>query len=301
MTELVVLFVALLCPVFVAGAMAWYQPAFTGRLGASEVSRRLHRVHDVLVRELGPIASAIALLLAGWAAIVVVMWPLGELAQALQPSIDVPVFEWMQARISPDDVWSRINATVTNIGDPPEMRITILVAGIVLAILWWRKGWWIPPLVLFVTYQSEAFLQRLLSVVVDRDPPPTGVGTFPSGGSARVLAVYGIIFFLVILMWPSISRRWQVVGWTTVGALAVTEGYTRIYLGHHYLTDVPAGWTFGLLLLLVIMAGTSVLVRPRASASVAALERSHIEPASGCDPPPSMVDSVTERDRDGLT
>jgi membrane-associated phospholipid phosphatase len=72
-----------------------------------------------------------------------------------------------------------------------------------------------------------------------------------------------MVFFLVLLTWPSVSRRWRVTGWTVVGLLAFVEGYTRIFLIKHWGTDVLGGWLYGGLMLLALMAAASCFTRPR--------------------------------------
>ena len=80
-------------------------------------------------------------------------------------------------------------------------------------------------MVLLVTFFVEKFSQAALKAVVDRGHPPTAHGSFPSGGCARLITVFGIIFYLALLTWPAISRRWRVTGWTVIAALAFIEGF----------------------------------------------------------------------------
>lgn len=261
MTDLLLIFVAFVAPVLLVGALVWHHHAgLVNRLKDTSLWVRLTRAQQALVRELGAVWAAIVILLAGAGAIVAVCWPLGALAAALQQSVDMPIFEWTQARFSPDERWAHINAWVTKMGDPPQMMALTFLAAAVFATLWWRRRWWVPPVVLLATLGIEWYVQMLLGAVVDRGHPPTGTGTFPSGGSARVVAVLGVIFFLILRTWPAIPTRWRIVGWTAVGTLAAIEGYSRLYLLKHWATDVPGGWIFGSLLLLVMVASASALL-----------------------------------------
>lgn len=263
MDERVLLLALFLAPVL-AGAVLGSMGGL-GRMGRPWRSalERLAAIRTALVAQAGGLVAAAVILLAGASMIVLVCWPLGELAQALEAPIDVPAFEWMQARSVPDDAWGRLSTTVTMMGDPQPMRAIVAIAAVGFAVAWRRRRWWIPPLILVTTLELEWYLQKLLAAVVDRGHPPVETGTYPSGGSARAVAIFGVIFFLILLTRPGISRRWRVVGWSIVALLAAVEGYTRFYLLKHWITDIPGGWIFGAMVLLVMMAAGSALVARR--------------------------------------
>jgi len=69
--------------------------------------------------------------------------------------------------------------------------------------------------------------------------------SFPSGHTASAFALMGIL----VLLWP--SSKWNGL-WCI---LAVAVGYSRIYLGNHFLVDVVAGAAIG-----IITACTTVFV-----------------------------------------
>ena len=112
----------------------------------------------------------------------------------------------------------------------------------------YKKRWWIAPIAIIGMFYVERYVQRLLAKIVDRGHPPTTLGTFPSGGVARILAIYGIIIALVICATPSMSRAWRVGLWTTLGTAAAVEAYTRVYLSLHWFTDAAFALPFGAML-----------------------------------------------------
>jgi membrane-associated phospholipid phosphatase len=87
----------------------------------------------------------------------------------------------------------------------------------------------------------------------DRDPEVklveyTGLYGFPSGHSQSAVVVWGIIAHYV-------RKRWA---WAVAIALMVLIGFSRVYLGVHFPTDVLGGWVLGAILLVFY-----ILLRPR--------------------------------------
>lgn len=79
------------------------------------------------------------------------------------------------------------------------------------------------------------------TVVVAIDPP--GGESFPSGHSMISSALYLTLSVLIARTLP--HRRLRVFAVLTGVFLAAMVGFTRLYLGNHYPTDVIAGWTAG--------------------------------------------------------
>jgi membrane-associated phospholipid phosphatase len=90
----------------------------------------------------------------------------------------------------------------------------------------------------------------MLKKVVDRGHPPGGFGTFPSGGTSRVIAVYAAVLILAIMLMPALSRAWRAGLWTGLVTAGVVEAFTRVYLSLHWLTDALFALPFGTVLLL---------------------------------------------------
>jgi membrane-associated phospholipid phosphatase len=219
---------------------------------------RLGRIRDACVDQLGRYGGAVAVLLATSAAAVVVCWPFGRFARRFEPQIDAPFLRWTQRHVKSHGSWYHLNSILTHMGNRPQIKIISLVAAVVFAALWARRGWWIPPLIIAAALGFEKFGQSVLAKVVDRPSPGLPrFGTYPSGGCARLVVTYGIIFYLILLTWPSISRRWRVAGFTAIAILSWVEGYTRIYLIKHWGMDVVGGWLYGTLLLLALIAAAS--------------------------------------------
>lgn len=141
--------------------------------------------------------------------------------------------------------------------DPWTWRIAALVLVVWLA----RRGerslaWWVG-----ITMTAGGLLGVVLKLIFERDRPSfldpvaTAVGySFPSGHALN--NALGAAVLLAVLL-PRVRHRrvWLIVGI----AVPVVTGAFRIGLGVHYLSDVLAGWLFGL----AVAAGTATALVAR--------------------------------------
>ena len=138
---------------------------------------------------------------------------------------------------------------------------------VVLTIVWFlkRRGGLVafaPAVLILAAYEIEHQLQHTLKVLAHRSGPvPAGLGSFPSGGCARLIANYGLIIYLTLRIANKTRSKLAVVLWTLLVAATYTEAYSRMYLGKHWLTDVIGGLAFGAVLLPVFIAATRMLDR----------------------------------------
>ncbi|MGE3286822.1 MAG: phosphatase PAP2 family protein [Pseudonocardia sp.] len=137
----------------------------------------------------------------------------------------------------------------TQLGD--AVVLTLLAGATAIGLtLHWRR--WTPIVLIAVTVAGSLMLTILGKAVVGRTRPPLAdavppyeVGTsFPSGHSLNAMAIAGIVCYLLVRNQRSTWSRTLTVA---AGALfVITIGLSRIYLGHHWLTDVVAAWAIGL-------------------------------------------------------
>jgi membrane-associated phospholipid phosphatase len=238
-----------------------------------DVLGRLGRVRDCSVIELKRYVGALAVLLSTTGVAIIIAWFYGRLVRRTEPHVDVPFYNWTIKRFTTTGAFHHANAILTHMGNRPQLKPLLLVAAVVFGVLWRKRGWWIPALVLFCTFFVEKFSQSALKAVVDRGHPPTALGSFPSGGCVRLISFFGIIFYIALLTWPAISRRWRVTGWTVIAVLAFIEGFTRLFLVKHWATDVLGGWLYGTMLLLALVAATSCFKPEVATTALGGLRR----------------------------
>lgn len=102
---------------------------------------------------------------------------------------------------------------------------------------------------------SVAFGSVCISVagkeLVGRERPPRVLAvppyefspSFPSGHTVSATAIMVVTAYLLV-MW--LAQTWaRVVAVVLCGGYAFTMGLSRVYLGHHWLTDVVAGFGVG--------------------------------------------------------
>lgn len=250
-TVAVAVAVAVLVPVVGRAGAPWASSGWPSRgLG------RFRSAQEHLIGDLGRVGAAIAVYSAALGLTTGVLWVLGGLTPSIEHALDGPIFH--SARAGQVGWLTQVNDVLTLMGNRPEIKIAAVVAGVVLAV-WYRRRWWIPVLAIAASFVLEHYLQHLLAVVVDRGHPPTSLGTWPSGGCARLVSMYGLIIWLYLRNRSRGGRRSAALLWGALVVAAWLEGFSRVYLLKHWSTDVLGGWLFGALLLMASMAVISTL------------------------------------------
>lgn len=129
-----------------------------------------------------------------------------------------------------------------------------LVTGI--AAIWlWRHRRRAETVALLICVAGAAAINAVLKRVFARPRPlvfpPLTIeltNSFPSGHTITAVALYG---FLAILLWRAGHRVWALLA----GVMIPLIGFSRIYLGVHYPSDVLAAIALGILWLMLIFSG----------------------------------------------
>jgi lipoyl-dependent peroxiredoxin len=109
-----------------------------------------------------------------------------------------------------------------------------------------------------------ALLVQVIKVLVDRTRPPAldrlvdaPGASFPSGHSAQAILCYGALACVFTSL--TSSRRLHVATWTGALVVALLVGFSRVYLGVHWASDVLSGWFVGTAWLAVSIAACALI------------------------------------------
>ena len=176
--------------------------------------------------------------------------------------VDQPISGWLAAH---REYWLTLAMRViTVLGSPAGVTVATAV---VCAGAAWRTRSRLPVLLGVLAVSGLAVAITVVKLVVGRSRPPmpyaviTAEGySFPSGHAAGITVV-AILGGWMISHWIVRSWKARVAVWTVVLVVIGNVGFTRIYLGVHYLSDVIAGWVLGAAWAGALV-GSALLVEP---------------------------------------
>jgi membrane-associated phospholipid phosphatase len=160
--------------------------------------------------------------------------------------LDQPTLEQAIARRTATN--TQIMTWFTHLGGPIGM--TIIASLITLAMVWrWRSR---TPLVLMLiaaagawtmTVVGKAVVGRLRPPLTDAVPPYEYAFSFPSGHALNSTVIAGMVAYLLA---HRLRTRWARAATVILAAgWALAMGLSRVFLGHHWLTDVIFAWLVG--------------------------------------------------------
>jgi len=127
--------------------------------------------------------------------------------------------------------------------------VQVIVAVLTLYFLY--KRFWRELGMLWISSAVGSVIWNFIIAYFDRPRPPqqtglpiTTIPSFPSGHAMSALICYGFLAYLLVPKMPSRFWKWVVV----IGALLIVlfDGFSRVFQGNHYLTDVLAGYALGI-------------------------------------------------------
>jgi membrane-associated phospholipid phosphatase len=185
--------------------------------------------------------------------------------------LDRPVLQQAIAWRAP--LLDKIITGFTHLGGPVGMTI---IAGIATLIMAWRWRSWTPVILMVIavagslsfTTVGKAIVGRARPPLTDAVPPYEYAFSFPSGHALNSTVIAGMVAYLI-------GRRLRTaLGRTTAAVLAavwfVAMGLSRVFLGHHWLTDVVFAWLLGLAWLALLITSHRIYLavrRPRSDSS----------------------------------
>ncbi|WP_426990617.1 phosphatase PAP2 family protein [Pseudarthrobacter sp. Y6] len=162
-------------------------------------------------------------------------------------ALDLPALELSQNLRSP-----ALDAGVTaftNIGGGIGMPI---LASILTAWLTFLSRTWRPVILVggaaavstLATTVGKRLVGRTRPDHSEAVPPYETTPSFPSGHTLNTTVVIGVLVYVMCLQFEMLWARITAI---TAGVIfIIAMGLSRVFLGHHWLTDVMAGWFLGL-------------------------------------------------------
>ena len=188
-------------------------------------------------------------------------WPFDLQTTITVQHLQLP--SWVSAPI----VW------VSVVGQPPIPYFYIPASFVLLlligVVVWLRGGspmpWFVTAIFLFVGTIVQFIVWFLLILLVARPRPSSpiihvympenGFATFPSGHAMHDVVFYGFLLYVSLTKPVSQWRyRWLLIPLQLYAALNILlVGYSRVYEGSHWLTDVLGGYLAGALFLALLI------------------------------------------------
>jgi membrane-associated phospholipid phosphatase len=158
-----------------------------------------------------------------------------------QPALDVSI-------ALRTDTNTRLWTWFTHLGG--AVGLTIIASLITIVMVWrWRSR---TPLVLMLiavagsltmTIVGKAVVGRLRPPLTDAVPPYEYAFSFPSGHALNSTVIVGMVAYLLA---HRLRTRWARAATVILAAAwALAMGLSRVFLGHHWLTDVIFAWLIG--------------------------------------------------------
>lgn len=200
-----------------------------------------------MTRSRQAIALVLAVVVLGLVAIVLTEAVVHHKALA---ELDGPFRDWVIDHRG--GFWTEVMVNASRFGSTPSLIVIVLAAGAWLA---W-KGRKADSLLVVGGSAGALALGPVLKAVVERPRPAlsdhvvfVSSWSYPSGHSLNSMAVLGLLTVLAIRERPGALRRTALA---VLGAfLVVVVGFSRVYLGVHWPSDVLAGWLIGVLWLTI--------------------------------------------------
>ena len=178
---------------------------------------------------------------------------------------DRPILDFMITLRSPA-LDSAVTA-YTNVAGPIGMPILAVAAILILSL---RRRSWTPAILiaaagigsLAMTVAGKDIIGRHRPSLTDAVPPYEYSPSFPSGHTLNAVVIAGVVAYLLLLRRSTTHGRVLTV---SVAALfALTIGLSRVFLGHHWFTDVLAAWVLGAAWLALIITAHRLYITARA-------------------------------------
>jgi len=148
----------------------------------------------------------------------------------------------------------------------------IMVLDILLALYFIYKKYWQELAMVTIGWTGSALLFYSLSTFIARQRPPTMIWIivkipgFPSGHAIATVTFYGLMAYLLA---PKMrSAFWKGILVAAAMLIIAFVGFSRIFTGGHYLTDILSGYAVGIAWFGVVYTLIEIYFQKRRSQNV---------------------------------
>jgi membrane-associated phospholipid phosphatase len=238
---------------FLAGLVGWIGWIFTfheNSIRKIEKKGHLPEMLWVILRQASPVRRASMVLILGLMAAILAGGIFGVLAEDVLNRELVTVFDaglgrWLLNHATPEG--SQLFFAITTWGSISFLEIGVVIVGLWLLV----RRRYLELGAFLIAMGGGVFLNQILKNLFLR-PRPAYLNafyqepgySFPSGHAMTSIIFYGMLAYLLIRI--SQLWRWKVAFAAVAALIIMLIGFSRLYLGVHFLTDVLGGWAAGI-------------------------------------------------------
>jgi undecaprenyl-diphosphatase len=145
----------------------------------------------------------------------------------------------------------------------------VQIIAAILSLYFLSQQYWREFGMIQISTQAGGLLWNYVIAYFDRPRPAEQLGlatttlpSFPSGHALGTMICYAFLAYLLVPKMPSLFWKWTLG--IAILLIVFFEGFSRIFHGNHYLTDVIAGYALGIAwLVLVCTVIESLFMRSR--------------------------------------
>lgn len=171
--------------------------------------------------------------------------------QHIDNRVTLSIISWRTPQLS------SFFSAVTILANPTSVVATVLILTIIAYVL--TKRFHLPLWIILTNSIGSLGLNPLVKNIVQRSRPDEELRlvqeasySFPSGHAFASMVAFGcVILLLLLFLKPSAFRGVLIV---LSFATILLIGFSRIFLGVHYLSDVVAGFSLGLFWLFISLS-----------------------------------------------
>ncbi|MBU1709704.1 MAG: phosphatase PAP2 family protein [Proteobacteria bacterium] len=243
----------------------WQETAAQPRLVA--LSGRLAPVREFLLERLSPKGYLGLHLTLGVLLLIGSSWLFGGIAQDVVAGdpltiIDKNVAEWFHQRRT-----AGLTTTMLLVSGLASVTWVTGVVTVTALVLWWKRCWQ-RLLALVLIVPGGMVLNLLLKIAFHRQRPSFSKSflifhgySFPSGHTMAATLLYGLLAAFAVITIK--TWRWRVGAVLNAFVMILLVGFSRVYLGAHYPSDVLGAAAAGLAWLALSLTSLDTLRRSR--------------------------------------